>query len=211
MGDTDTLDLDPRSFSTRLDEIEFESLNNNRPFMKVKMAISNDEKIAWPDYSSKWISNSKSREYSHKIRFHSQAILTTSKTILKDNPRFTVRKKNKIIKFLPVIIIDKFLKIPLNCNLFKNLSKRNTLIVDGSHNPLGASVIKKYLEDQMVHKKIYIIAGMMNNKNHKEYFSFFKNIAQSIIVIDIPNQKNSIKKEKTQLNSIQDNKIFTKN
>ena len=26
VGDTDTLDLDPRSFSTRLDEIEFESL-----------------------------------------------------------------------------------------------------------------------------------------------------------------------------------------
>ncbi len=29
LGDTDTLDLDPRSFSTRLDEVEFESLNNN--------------------------------------------------------------------------------------------------------------------------------------------------------------------------------------
>ncbi len=29
IGDTDTLDLDPRSFSTRLDEIKFESLNNN--------------------------------------------------------------------------------------------------------------------------------------------------------------------------------------
>ena len=29
IGDTDTLDLDPRSFSTRLDEIEFESLNDN--------------------------------------------------------------------------------------------------------------------------------------------------------------------------------------
>ena len=29
VGDTDTLDLDPRSFSTRLDEIEFESLNEN--------------------------------------------------------------------------------------------------------------------------------------------------------------------------------------
>ena len=27
LGDTDTLDLDPRSFSTRLNEIEFESLN----------------------------------------------------------------------------------------------------------------------------------------------------------------------------------------
>ena len=29
IGDTDTLDLDPRSFSTRLDEIEFESLGKN--------------------------------------------------------------------------------------------------------------------------------------------------------------------------------------
>ena len=29
VGDTDTLDLDPRSFSTRLDEMEFESLNDN--------------------------------------------------------------------------------------------------------------------------------------------------------------------------------------
>ena len=29
IGDTDTLDLDPRSFSTRLDEIEFESLNES--------------------------------------------------------------------------------------------------------------------------------------------------------------------------------------
>ena len=30
IGDTDTLDLDPRSFSTRLDEIEFESLSKNK-------------------------------------------------------------------------------------------------------------------------------------------------------------------------------------
>ena len=29
IGDTDTLDLDPRSFSTRLDKIEFESLDND--------------------------------------------------------------------------------------------------------------------------------------------------------------------------------------
>ena len=28
IGDTDTLDLDPRSFSTRLDKIEFESLSD---------------------------------------------------------------------------------------------------------------------------------------------------------------------------------------
>ena len=112
----------------KLNKFFFESLKNNRPFIKVKMAISNDEKVAWPDYSSKWISNAKSRKYAHKIRFQSQAILTTSKTIIKDNSRFTVRKKNKIIKYPPVIIIDKSLKIPLNCNLLKNLSKRRLII-----------------------------------------------------------------------------------
>src|SRR6056300_1961605 len=30
LGDTDTLDLDPRSFSSRLDEIEFENLKNKK-------------------------------------------------------------------------------------------------------------------------------------------------------------------------------------
>ncbi|MDC0544614.1 sensor histidine kinase, partial [Candidatus Pelagibacter sp.] len=34
VGDTDTLDLDPRSFSTRLDDIEFESLNESKNLNK---------------------------------------------------------------------------------------------------------------------------------------------------------------------------------
>ena len=111
-----------------LNRFFFDSLKNKRPYIKVKMAISNDEKIAYSDYSSKWISNSKSRIYAHKLRYQSQAILTTSKTIIKDNPRFTVRKNNNIIKYLPVIIIDQSLKIPLNCNLIKSLYKRRIII-----------------------------------------------------------------------------------
>jgi len=117
-----------------LNNFFFKSLENKRPYIKVKMAISQDQKIAWSNYDSKWISNTKSRIYAHKIRYQSQAILTTSKTILKDNPRFTVRKKNKIIKYLPVIVIDKLLKIPLNCNLLKNLSKRRIIIFTSKSN-----------------------------------------------------------------------------
>ncbi len=111
-----------------LNKFFFESIKNKRPFIKAKMAISKDEKIAWKDYSSKWISNVKSRNFAHKLRFESQAILTTSKTVLKDNPRFTVRKNNKIIKYLPVIIIDRFLKTPIDCNLIKTVSKRRIII-----------------------------------------------------------------------------------
>ena len=38
----------------------------------------------------------------------------------------------------------------------------------------------------------HIILGMMANKDHQEYMSYFKNIT-SLTTIDIPNQPNSIK------------------
>ena len=55
---------------------------------------------------------------------------------------------------------------------------------------MGAKVLNEYLESLDCEK--HIILGMMANKDHKEYMSFFKNIA-SLTTIDIPNQPNSIK------------------
>ena len=115
-----------------LNRFFFHSLEKKRPFIKVKMAISKDQKIAWSNYDSKWISNEKSRNYGHKIRFSSQAILTTAKTIIKDNPRFTVRKNNKIIKYIPTIIVDNFLKIPLRTKVLKDISKKRVIIFTSS-------------------------------------------------------------------------------
>ena len=141
----------------------FKSLKKKKPFTKVKMAISNDNKIAWSNYKSKWISNSKSRAYVHSLREKTQAILTTSKTILIDNPRFTVRKKNKIIKNLNVIIIDKNLNIPLNINLLKNLHERRVIIFTSKKNnksqklkQLGCEIIEmKIVNNKFDLKKIF--------------------------------------------------------
>ena len=72
----------------------------------------------------------------------------------------------------------------------KNLVKDNTLLVDGSHNPLGAKVLNEYLESLNCNK--HIILGMMENKDHHEYISYFKNFS-SLTTIDIPNQTKSIK------------------
>ena len=141
----------------------FKSLLKKKPFTKVKMAISSDEKIAWGNYKSKWISNSKSREYVHDLRFKTQAILTTSKTILKDNPRFTVRKNNKIIKHLNVVVIDKNLNIPFNIKLLKNLHERRVIIFTSKKNPksqklkqLGCEIIEMKSENNKLNlKKIF--------------------------------------------------------
>ena len=141
----------------------FSSLKKKKPFTKVKMAISNDEKIAWSNYESKWITNTKSRSYVHKIRATSQAILTTSKTIINDNPRFTVRKGNKIIKFLNVVVIDKDLKIPLNTNVLKNLHEKRLIIFTNKKNAkskklkqLGCEIIEiNKFKNQLSLKKIF--------------------------------------------------------
>ena len=141
----------------------FKSLLNKKPFTKVKMAISSDDKIAWSNYQSKWISNSKSRKYVHDLRSKTQAILTTSKTILKDNPRFTVRKNNKTIKYLNVVVIDKNLNTPLNTKLLKNLHERRVIIVTSKNNTrsqkfkqLGCEVLEMKIENNKLNlKKIF--------------------------------------------------------
>ncbi len=72
----------------------------------------------------------------------------------------------------------------------KDLVKDHKLYVDGSHNPLGAKVLNEYLKSLDCNK--HIILGMMANKDHNEYMSFFKDIS-TLTTIDIPNQPNSIK------------------
>ena len=71
----------------------------------------------------------------------------------------------------------------------KNLVKNNKLIIDSSHNPGGSKVLNDYL--QTLNCKKHIIIGMMANKNHEKYISYFKNIS-SLTTVDIPNQPNSI-------------------
>ena len=82
----------------------------------------------------------------------------------------------------------------------KELVKNNTLLVSGDHNPDGARVVNEYLQTLDCNK--HIILGMMSNKDHNEYISYFKNIS-TLTTIDIPNQPNSIggKDLKNKLNS----------
>jgi dihydrofolate synthase/folylpolyglutamate synthase len=74
--------------------------------------------------------------------------------------------------------------------------KDNEILVDGAHNTLAALQIKKYLKNLNKRKKIILMLGMMSNKDHKRFIKTLKNVIDSIIVLDIPNQINAIKKEK---------------
>jgi dihydrofolate synthase / folylpolyglutamate synthase len=78
----------------------------------------------------------------------------------------------------------------INSGKLKSLVKNNKLFIDGSHNPLGAKVLNQHIQSLNCRK--HLILGMMANKDHNEYISYFKDI-KTLTTIDIPNQPNAIK------------------
>ncbi|MDC1049381.1 Mur ligase family protein [Candidatus Pelagibacter sp.] len=93
--------------------------------------------------------------------------------------------KNSITKIESIARLQE-----LKSGKLKDLTINNLLFIDGSHNPLGAKVLNEYLQSLNCNK--HIILGMMANKDHNEYMSYFKDI-KSLTTIDIPNQPNAIK------------------
>ena len=76
------------------------------------------------------------------------------------------------------------------------VSNNNQILIDGAHNPMAASVVEKYLETVSSGKKIFMLLGMMANKEHKKFIQIFKHRVHAIITLDIPNQENFIEKNK---------------
>ncbi len=90
-----------------------------KTFISLKLAATLDGKIAEPSGYSKWITNKKSRDYVHKIRFFCDGILVGAETIRKDNPNLNVRKNNKVIKELKKIVLTNSFNLDESFNIFK--------------------------------------------------------------------------------------------
>ncbi len=93
-----------------LNEIFIKNMTQNKPFIAIKTATTLDGKIATSTGSSKWITSSEAREEVKKIRNRYDAIMTTSSTILADNPTMLHKKK---------IILDRCLKTDLNSKIYQ--------------------------------------------------------------------------------------------
>ena len=133
------------------------------PFVDAKIAISKD--FYTIDKRAKWITNSFSRNRTHLIRSEYDAIISTSKSIIKDNSLLNCRL-NGFNKSKPdLIIIDMKLKIKTDLDLFKKINKRKITIVTSTNN----NKITSYLKRRGV--KIIIINSL---KNKKDFINLFK-------------------------------------
>ena len=102
----------------KLNEVFFKNVKENLPFVVIKTATTLDGKIATKTGSSKWITSEKSRNYVQKLRNCYDAILTSSNTVIKDNPSLT--SKGKGYKNPVRIILDTTLKTDPKSKVYNN-------------------------------------------------------------------------------------------
>jgi len=119
---TGVLEGDCRS----LNEIFFYYMETGLPFITVKYAQTLDGRIATATGDSQWISSEASLKFVHQLRAGHDAILVGRGTVIKDDPRLTVRLvrgRNPLR-----IIIDSGLNISGQAKVFQNISQAPTLI-----------------------------------------------------------------------------------
>ncbi len=109
-------------------------MENQRPFVRCKLAMSLDGRTAMASGESHWITSAPARQDVQRLRAKSSAILSGIGTVLTDNPRLTVRLDEIVAndKFeQPIrIILDPHLSTPANAAIFSEPGK--TVIVTTS-------------------------------------------------------------------------------
>ncbi len=117
----------------------FSRMLRNRPYLRVKMAMSMDGRTALANGLSQWISSPAARLDVQRWRARSSAIMTGINTVLKDDPSLTLRldpllesgeigsEQIDFVNHPQRIVLDSFLRIPLNSRLLHQPG--NTLIV----------------------------------------------------------------------------------
>ena len=119
----------------------FLNINKKFPLLDAKIAISKDYNSI--NKKTRKITNKRSHIVTHLLRSKYDSILSTSKTINKDNALLNCRIDG-LNNFKPdLLIIDRFLKLKKKLELFDLTKKRKTYIFTESNNKKKISFFKK--------------------------------------------------------------------
>ena len=97
-----------------------------RPWVTVKLAMSQDGRIAASDGSSRYISCEASRADAMRWRARSQAILTSSATVLADDPQHSVRGVSPVMQ-PDIWLLDSKRRVPLSARIFARVASHHCL------------------------------------------------------------------------------------
>ncbi|WP_342227450.1 bifunctional diaminohydroxyphosphoribosylaminopyrimidine deaminase/5-amino-6-(5-phosphoribosylamino)uracil reductase RibD [Rickettsiella endosymbiont of Rhagonycha lignosa] len=144
---------------------------HKRPFTTAKLAMSLDGKIAGENGKRIQLTGNIAQQFTHQQRKHTDAILTTAKTISLDNPLLNCRIDGNTYK-KPLYILDTHLSTSISANVF-NSAEPITIF----HN---ISVSKK--EQDRFRKYDIRFFPIKNNTNDLDLLEILKQIGQDGIM-----------------------------
>ena len=119
----------------------FKSKKNKLPFVTSKLAISKD--FYTINKKNKWITNEFSRGRVHLMRASHDCIMTSSSTIIKDNPQLTCRIDGLVNRSPARIILDNKLKVKINSKVIKEARNHRTIIFYNKINKRKIKLLKR--------------------------------------------------------------------
>ena len=141
----------------RLNEVFFTHIVKKRPFIHIKYAQTLDGKLATTTGHSKWITSENSRINVHKNRDLYDAILIGGATLIKDDPKLTIRLDGKEKSKLRVILLSRKLENK-NYKVFTDQYKDKTITIDHDQN-LDLTQIMDTLYNEYAIKSLYVEGG----------------------------------------------------
>jgi diaminohydroxyphosphoribosylaminopyrimidine deaminase/5-amino-6-(5-phosphoribosylamino)uracil reductase len=106
----------------RLNEAFRKFITREEPFVTMKIAVSLDGKIATAGGESQWITGKEARQYVQQLRRETDAILVGINTVIKDDPRLTLRNEGqrKGYRRQPLrVVVDSRARIPLKAKVLE--------------------------------------------------------------------------------------------
>jgi len=127
----------------RINERFFKFIRTGTPFVTLKFAQTLDGKIATSAGHSRWISSEKSLRFAHVLRSHHDAVLIGVGTLIKDDPKLTIRLTSGRNPLR--VVVDSRLRISQDARVLKNQNMAKTIIATTGHAVSG----KRTLLDKM--------------------------------------------------------------
>lgn len=117
----------------RLNAPYLKLLSEKRPWVIAKWAMTLDGALATHQGDSQWITNTRSREFAHRMRSVCDAIVIGSETALLDNPSLTARLPDAepVPRRAARVVIDRRLRIPLDGQLVVSAQDWPVVVITG--------------------------------------------------------------------------------
>lgn len=110
-------------------------VTTGRPYVLAKVAITIDGKMADAKGQSRWITNTRTRSFSHYMRTMVDGLMVGRGTAATDNPHLTARSATKMMRQPIAVVVDSRGRLPRRLAIFHSGRSQPTLLLTGKPLP----------------------------------------------------------------------------